>query len=215
MPQFPPAPGEMPAPRTPATFLREHAAYATTAVSAGTLLTLARIWNEQGAEHSAGAAALMLAFGGASGFFAIRLDDPTAQAVFASGAMTFGALSVGVYSDPITPALIIWAVALIASCVLIGRSHRDDHRVQRAHLNNLEVRNLERSADLTIAKVNAKATVEAAREQSAAMAALEEALAHRAALDENGAVDPMAMLRATGQLPKLSVVHDDTERRTA
>ncbi|WP_374778711.1 hypothetical protein OG756_42165 (plasmid) [Streptomyces sp. NBC_01310] len=207
-------PGEMPAPKTPATFLREHSAYATTAVSAGTLLTLARIWNEQGAQHSVGAAALMLAFGGASGLFAVRLADPTAQAVSAAGAMTFGALSVGVYADPIAPALIIWAVAVIASCVLIGRSHREDHRVQRAHLNDVQVRNLERSADLSIAKVEATAMVDAAREQSAAMAALEEARAHRSALDEYGAVDPMAMLRATGQLPKLSVVHDDA-RRTA
>ncbi|MCX4682460.1 hypothetical protein OG413_45865 [Streptomyces sp. NBC_01433] len=215
MPQYPPAPGEMPAPKTPATFLREHAAYVTTAVSAGTLLTLARIWNEQGAEHSTGAAALMLAFGGASGLFAVRLDDPTAQAVFASGAMTFGALSVGVYSDPIAPALIIWAVALITSCVMIGRSHRTDHRVQRAHLNDLQARNLERNADLSIAKIEASALVDAAREQSTLMAALEEARAHRSALDENGAVDPMAMLRATGQLPKLSVVHDDADRRTA
>lgn len=215
MPQYPPAPGEMPAPRTPTTFLREHAAYATTAVSAGTLLTLARIWNEQGAEHSTGAAALMLAFGGASGFFAIRLDDPTAQTVFASGALTFGALSVATYSDPIAPALIIWAVALIASCVMISRSHREDHRVMRAHLNNVEVRNLERSADLAIAKVGAKASVDVAREQSALAAALEEARIHRAALDEDGDIDPMAMLRASGQLPPLRVVKDDDVRRTA
>jgi hypothetical protein len=205
----------MPAPKTPATFLREHAAYATTVVSAATLLTLARLWNEQGAEHSVGAAALMLAFGGASGLFAIRLNEPTAQAVFASTALTFGALSVGVYADPITPALIIWAVALITSCVMVGRSHRTDYRVQRAHLNDLTARNLERNADLAVAKIEAAALVDAAREQSAAMTALEEARAHRSALDENGAVDPMAMLRATGQLPKLTVVHDDADRRTA
>ncbi|HWU08459.1 MAG TPA: hypothetical protein VN520_19115 [Streptomyces sp.] len=215
MPQYPPAPGEMPAPKTPATFLREHAAYVTTAVSAGTLLTLARIWNEQGAEHSTGAAALMLAFGGASGLFAVRLDDPTAQAVFASGAMTFGALSVGVYSDPIAPALIIWAVALIASCILIGRSHREDHRREKAHRYDMEARRLERGVDLSIAQLSAQARIEVAREQSAAVAAIEAAMAHRAALNNGGHIDPVAMLRATGQLPQLSVVHDDADRRTA
>ncbi|MEV0580899.1 hypothetical protein [Streptomyces sp. NPDC050392] len=213
MPQYPPAPGEMPVSRTPATFLREHSAYVTTTVSAATLLTLARIWNEQGAEHSTGAVALMLAFGGASGLFALRLDDPTAQAVFASGALTFGALAVGVYSEPIAPALLIWAVALIASCVLIGRSHREDHRVETTHRHGMEARRLERGVDLSIAQVTAQAHIEVAREQAAAVAAIEAAMAHRAALSAGGPVDPVAMLRATGQLPQLTAVPDHS--RTA
>ncbi|MEU9778457.1 hypothetical protein [Streptomyces sp. NPDC047968] len=209
-------PGEMPKPQTPAEFLRTHSAYITTGVSAGTLLILARIWNAQGAEHDAGAAALMLAFGAAAGALAFRLDDDTAQAVSAGGALTFGALAVAVYSDPIAPSLIIWAVALIASCILIGRSHREDHRVETAHRHDMEARRLERGVDLSIAQVEAQSRIDVAREQSAAVAAIEAAMAHRAALSSGGAVDPIAMLRATGQLPQLTAVPDHTaDRRTA
>ncbi|MEU2380377.1 hypothetical protein [Streptomyces misionensis] len=215
MPEQNPAPGQMPAPKTPAAFLSEHRAYVGTTVAAGTLLTLARIWNAQGAEHSPGAAGLMLAFGAASGYFAAKNDEETASAVFSSMALTFAALSVGVYSDPIAPALIIWVVAVIASCVLIARSHRDDRRVATAHANEMAALSLDRSADITIAKIEANARIEVAREQSAAASAIEEARAHRAALAD-GPLDPVAMLRASGQLPPLHVVKDsDDERRTA
>ncbi|GAA1376685.1 hypothetical protein ACFPK5_00920 [Streptomyces beijiangensis] len=214
--QLPPAPGEMPRPTTALDLLREHQAYVGTAVSAGTLLLLARIWNAQGAEHSVGAAALMLTFGGACATFAVRLDDETAQAVTAGGALTFGALTVAVYADPIAPSLIIWAVALIASCILIGRSHRDDHRELKTHRYDMEARRLERGVDLSIAQVNASSRIEVAREQSAAVAAIGEAIAHRAALDAGGHVDPIAMLRATGQLPQLTAVPTESaDRRTA
>ena len=69
--------------------------------------------------------------------------------------------------------------------------------------------------DLSIAQVTTSAQIEVARQQTETAAALEAALAHRAALDAGGAVDPIAMLRATGQLPELTVVRDDAERRTA
>ncbi|AVZ77976.1 hypothetical protein SLUN_38780 (plasmid) [Streptomyces lunaelactis] len=217
--QLPPAPGEMPTPTTPMDFLRTHQAYVATTVSAGTLLLLARVWNAQGAQHDTGAAALMIAFGAASGALAFRMDDATAQATAAGGALTFGALAVAVYADPIAPSLIIWAVALIASCILIGRSHREDHREEKTHRYDMEARRLERGVDLSIAQVSAQARIEVAREQSAAVAAIEAAMAHRAALNSGGHIDPVAMLRATGQLPQLpqlSVVHDDDrDRRTA
>ncbi|QHC33914.1 hypothetical protein [Streptomyces sp. HF10] len=215
MPEQNPAPGQMSAPTAPAAFLSEHRAYVGTTVAAGTLLTLARIWNAQGAEHSVGAAGLMLAFGAASGYFAVKNDEETASAVFSSMALTFGALSVGVYSDPIAPALIIWVVAVIASSVLIARSRRDDCRVATAHANEMAALQVDRSADITIAKIEAHAKIEVAREQSAAAAAIEEARAHRAALAD-GPLDPVAMLRASGQLPPLHVVKNTAdERRTA
>ncbi|MFD5342315.1 hypothetical protein ACFWJY_00715 [Streptomyces anulatus] len=215
--QHPPAPGEMPKPRTTTDFLRTNSAYITTGVSASTLLILARVWNAQGAEHDAGAAALMLAFGAASGALAFRLDDETAQAVAAGGTLTFGALAVAVYADPIAPSLIIWAVALIASAILIGRSHREDHRVLAAHQHGMEARRLERGVDLSIAQVTAQAQIEVARQQSDAVAAIEAAMAHRAALNSGGPVDPVALLRATGQLPQLTVVPEPTNglRRSA
>ncbi|MET8861105.1 hypothetical protein [Streptomyces sp. NPDC004579] len=213
MSKQPPAPGQMPAPTSPTAFLSEHRAYAGTTVAASTLLALARIWNAQGAEHDAGAAALMLAFGAASGYFAAKSEEETARAVFSSMALTFGALSVGVYSDPIAPALIIWIVAVIASSVLIARSRRDDRRVATAHAKEMAALQVDRTADITIAKVEANAQIEVAREQSAAAAAIEAARAHRAALAD-GPLDPIAMLRASGQLPPLHVVTDD-ERRTA
>lgn len=215
MDQISPVPGQMPQPTTLTGLVREHRAYIGTTASAGTLLVLGRIWNAQGAEHSVGAAALMLAFGAASGYFATRIQDETAEAVFASGALVFGALAVDVYSAHITPALIIWVVAVIASCVLIARSHREDHRVATAHAHHMETRRLERGVDLSIAQVTTSAQIEVARQQTETAAALEAALAHRAALDAGGAVDPIAMLRATGQLPELTVVRDDAERRTA
>ncbi|MEW1551299.1 hypothetical protein [Streptomyces tsukubensis] len=214
MSQHPPAPGQMPAPKGPAEFLSEHRAYAGTTVAAGTLLALARIWNAQGAEHSAGAAGLMLAFGAASGYFAAKSEEETASAVFSSVALTFGALSVGVYADPIAPALIIWIVAVIASCVLIARSRRDDRRVATAHAHEMAALNLDRGADITIAEIQANARIEVAREETLKAAAIQEALAHRASLAD-GPLDPIAMLRATGQLPPLHVVKTDDERRTA
>jgi hypothetical protein len=211
-----PAPGQMPEPKTVFDFLSEHRAYIGTTISAGTLLGLARIWNAQGAEHSPSAAGLMLAFGAASGYFAVKNADETVTAVFSSMALTFGAISVAVYSDPIAPALIIWVVAIVASCVLIARSRRYDHRVAKAHANEMAALNLDRGADITIAKINASAQIEAAREYAAGAAAIEEARAHRAALAD-GPLDPMAMLRASGQIPPLHVVKDDTDdqRRTA
>ncbi|GHB75901.1 hypothetical protein GCM10010331_74690 [Streptomyces xanthochromogenes] len=215
MSKQPPAPGQMPAPKSPAEFLSEHRAYAGTTVAAGTLLTLARIWNAQGAEHSVGAAGLMLAFGAASGYLAVKSDEETASAVFSSMALTFGALSVGVYSDPIAPALIIWIVAVIASSVLIARSRRDDRRVATQHAAEMAALKVDRSADITIAEIDANSRIEVARQQSAAAAAMEEAIAHRAALAD-GPLDPTGMLRASGQLPPLHVVKDtDDERRTA
>ncbi|MFE0453127.1 hypothetical protein ACFW2D_17940 [Streptomyces sp. NPDC058914] len=217
MHQQTPAPGQMPAPKTAFDFLSEHRAYAGTTAAAGTLLALARIWNAQGAEHSPSAAGLMLAFGAASGYFAIKNQEETVTAVFSSMALTFGALSVGVYADPIAPALIIWIVAVIASCVLIARSRRDDRRVATAHANEMAALKVDRTADITIAEINANAQIEAARQQSAAAAAIEEARAHRAALVD-GPVDPIAMLRVTGQLPSLHVVKEtgtDDVRRTA
>ncbi|MFE7442382.1 hypothetical protein ACFU7X_18245 [Streptomyces chartreusis] len=211
----PPAPGQMPEPKTVFDFLSEHRAYVGTTSAAGTLLALARIWNEQGAEHSPSAAGLMLAFGAASGYFAVKNEEETVSAVFSSMALSFGALSVAVYSDPIAPALIIWVVAVIASCVLIARSRRDDHRVAKAHANEMAALNVDRGADITIAKINANAQIEAAREYAAGAAAIEEARAHRAALAD-GPVDPIGMLRASGQLPPLHVVKDaDDDRRTA
>ncbi|MFF4902585.1 hypothetical protein [Streptomyces sp. NPDC001068] len=215
MSKQPSAPGQMPAPQSPTEFLSEHRAYAGTTVAAGTLLALARIWNAQGAEHSVGAAGLMLAFGAASGFFALRNEEETATAVFSSMALTFGALSVGVYSDPIAPALIIWIVAVIASSILIARSRRDDRRVATAYANEMAALQVDRTADITIAKIDANTRIEVAREQTAAAAAIEEAIAHRAAL-ASGPLDPIAMLRASGQLPPLHVVKDaGDERRTA
>lgn len=59
---------------------------------------------------------------------------------------------------------------------------------------------MDRTADIAIAEIDANARIEVAREQTAAATAIEEARAHRAALAD-GLLDPMDMLRATGQLP--------------
>ncbi|MEU1627355.1 hypothetical protein ABZ746_18915 [Streptomyces sp. NPDC020096] len=186
---------------------------AAPAIATSTVLILARVWNANGAEHSVGDVWLMgtLAVGAALAGCVTATGQHGAPLAAATAFTASGALAVAgvaAYSDSITPALLLWAIATVIAYVLAARIWREDRR----ELGAFERRMTERREDHAhVERVEAirgraqvetaRVQIEVARESTAYAAALAEALTARAALP---GFDPAALTR-TG-LPELPAV---------
>ncbi|MFE6686578.1 hypothetical protein ACFVFQ_08870 [Streptomyces sp. NPDC057743] len=171
------------------------------ALATSTVLILARIWNANGAEHSAGDAALMTVLAtaaAAAGVIASRSHDGilTATAFTASGGLTLA--GVAGYADGLSLPLLLWALATALAYGLAARHWRTDHRELLSHQRHIEQRREEHAHIERVETLRARTQIEVAREASTYASALAEAITARAAL---GSFDPTHLTHAG--LPEL------------
>ncbi|MFF2792153.1 hypothetical protein ACFVT6_36275 [Streptomyces sp. NPDC058049] len=178
------------------------------ALATTTVLILGRIWNANGAEHSAGNAALMvvLATGAATaGAFASggRSGDSVlaGTAFAASGGLALA--GVAGYADGLPLPLLLWALATAVAYGLAARYWRTDRREAVAYERQTLGRREDHAHVERIEALRAGAQIEVARSGAAYAEQLANALITRAALP---GFNPQAITDAG--LPQLPAKHD-------
>ncbi|MFI2311516.1 hypothetical protein AMK17_12695 [Streptomyces sp. CB00072] len=173
-------------------------------IGTSTVLILGRIWNANGAEHSAGNAALMvaLAAGAATaGAFAAAGHGGGDGVLAGTAFATAGALAlagVAGYADGWSLPILLWSVATAVAYGIAARYWRTDRRDATAHHRQTEVRREGHAHVERVEALRAGAQIEAARTGAAYAEQLATALITRAALPS---YDPQAITRAG--LPEL------------
>ncbi|MEV8052165.1 hypothetical protein [Streptomyces bacillaris] len=176
-------------------------------VGTSTVLILGRIWNANGAEHSAGNAALMvaLAAGAATaGAFAAAGHGGGDGVLAGTAFATSGALAlagVAGYADGWSLPVLLWAVATAVAYGIAARYWRTDRRDTVAHDRQTTIRREEHGHVERVEALRAGAQIETARTGAAYAEQLATALISRAALP---GYDPAALTRAG--LPELPTV---------
>ncbi|THA37117.1 hypothetical protein [Streptomyces sp. A1547] len=180
---------------------------AAPALATTTVLILGRIWNANGAEHSAGNAALMvvLATGAATaGAFASggrSGDGVVAGTAFAaSGGLALA--GVAGYADGLSLPLLLWALATAVAYGLAARYWRTDRRETVAHERQTVGRREDHAHVERVEALRAGAQIEVARSGAAYAEQLANALITRAALP---GFNPQALTDAG--LPELPTAH--------
>ncbi|MEV3989050.1 hypothetical protein AB0J57_09075 [Streptomyces sp. NPDC049837] len=159
---------------------------AAPAVATSTVLILGRIWNANGAEHSVGNAALMVALAtGAATVGTVaagRLGDSaiTGTAFTASGGLALA--GVAGYADGVSLPLLLWALATTVAYGLAARYWRTDRRETLAYERHIAERREEHAHVERVEALRAGAQIEVAREGAAYAEALAAALTARAVL---------------------------------
>ncbi|ELP62935.1 hypothetical protein PV735_46765 [Streptomyces turgidiscabies] len=135
------------------TLLVAHSGRVVPVITTSTALILARIWHEQGAAHSVGNMALMLAL--AAGSFAAacvsavhRNGDPATTAVAFTGAGAFALLGPVAYTESWALSALLWLVATVLVYVVTARHWRAAHQLREA-----------RDHELTLARLDSATTV--------------------------------------------------------
>ncbi|WP_411097577.1 hypothetical protein [Streptomyces sp. 020-2-3H-GM] len=176
-------------------------------IGTSTVLILGRIWNANGAEHSAGNAALMvvLAAGAATaGAFAAAGHGGGDGVLAGTAFATSGALAlagVAGYADGWSLPILLWSVATAVAYGIAARYWRTDRRDAVAYERQTTVRREEHGHVERVEALRAGAQIEAARTGAAYAEQLATALITRATLP---GYDPQAITR-TG-LPELPAV---------
>ncbi|QQZ55339.1 hypothetical protein IFE09_18225 [Streptomyces microflavus] len=176
-------------------------------IGTSTVLILGRIWNVNGAEHSAGNAALMvaLAAGAATaGAFAAAGHSGGDGVLAGTAFATSGALAlagVAGYADGWSLPILLWAVATAVAYGIAARYWRTDRRDAAAYERHTTVRREEHGHVERVEALRAGAQIEAARSGAAYAEQLATALITRATLP---GYDPQAITRAG--LPELPAV---------
>jgi lysylphosphatidylglycerol synthetase-like protein (DUF2156 family) len=155
---------------------------AAPALATTTVLTLARIWNANGAHHSTGDAALMtilaIAAGAAGGATCGQADSTTSTIAFtASGALALA--GVAAYATGIALPLLLWSVATVLAYVLSAKHWRTERRETLAFERATTVRHEDHRHVETVESIRARAQIEVAQHASAYALALEQAVAAR------------------------------------
>ncbi|MFJ5843943.1 hypothetical protein [Streptomyces sp. NPDC092903] len=177
------------------------------ALATSTVLILGRIWNANGAEHSTGNAALMvaLAAGAATaGAFAAGGRSGGDGVLAATAFATSGGLAlagVAGYTDGWSLPILLWAVATAVAYGIAARYWRTDRRDTLAHTRQTSVRREEHGHIERVEALRAGAQIEAARAGAAYAEQLATALVTRAALP---GFDPRALTDAG--LPELTAL---------
>jgi hypothetical protein len=176
--------------------LADLAPKAAPAIATTTVLTLARIWNANGAHHSTGDAALMTVLAvaaAAGGARASGNPDPTTTdiAFTASGALALA--GVAAYATGWALPLLLWSVATVLAYVLAAKHWRTDRRESLAFERATVARHEDHRHVETVESIRARAQIEVAQQAGAYAVALEHALAARAALP---GYDPAAITAA-------------------
>ncbi|WP_042401526.1 hypothetical protein [Streptacidiphilus carbonis] len=158
---------------------------AAPALATTTVLTLARIWNANGAHHSTGDAALMtilaIAAGAAGGATSGHSDTTTSTIAFtASGALALA--GVAAYATGLALPLLLWSVATVLAYVLSAKHWRTERREAVAHQRTTEIYREDHRHVETVESIRARAQIEVAQHATSYALALEQALASRAAL---------------------------------
>lgn len=167
-------------------------------IGTSTVLILGRIWNANGAEHSAGNAALMvaLAAGAATaGAFAAAGHSGGDGVLAGTAFATSGALAlagVAGYADGWSLPILLWAVATAVAYGIAARYWRTDRRDAVAYERQTTVRREEHGHVERVEALRAGAQIEAARTGAAYAEQLATALITRAALP---GYDPQAITR--------------------
>ncbi|MFF3454285.1 hypothetical protein ACFYXH_08120 [Streptomyces sp. NPDC002730] len=184
---------------------------AAPAIATSTVLTLGRIWNANGAEHSVGNAGLMvvLATGAAvaGGFAAAgRAGDCViaGTAFAASGGLALA--GVAGYADGVSLPLLLWALATAVAYGLAARYWRTDRRDTLTYERRTIERREEHSHIERVETIRGRTQIEVAREGTAYAEALAQALIHREALR---GFDPTGLTRAG--LPELPAIETPKE----
>lgn len=160
---------------------------AAPAIATSTVLTLGRIWNANGAEHSVGNAALMvvLATGAATaGAFAAagRAGDPVIAGTAFVASAGLALAGVAGYADGLSLPLLLWALATAVAYGLAARYWRTDRRDTIAHHRHTAERREEHGHIERVEALRAGAQIEVARTGAAYAEQLATALITRAAL---------------------------------
>lgn len=171
------------------------------ALATSTVLILGRIWNANGAEHSVGNAALIVALAAgaaAAGTSLGRVGDPTLAAT--GYAISGGLALAGVagYADGLSLPLLLWAVATTVAYYFAARHWRTDRLDTIAHERRTAERREEYGHVERVEALRAGTQIEVARQGAAYAEALATALTSRAGLP---GFDPEALTRAG--LPEL------------
>ncbi|MFJ9772681.1 hypothetical protein ACIRVF_15785 [Kitasatospora sp. NPDC101157] len=211
MPQYAPVPGQMPAPRTAGTWLRDNGPRLAPGLTTTTVLILARVWNANGAEHSIGNAILMgaLSLGSAAAGYVSATSEHGHEIITATaftGTGAFALAGVAAYSDELPLPLLLWVLATAAVYALAARYWREDKRETTAFERTYALRSLERGTDLQIAAVDAQARIEVAREATAYAAQLTAAILERHNLGP-ATIDTGKIL-ASAAVPRIAPAHD-------
>lgn len=204
--QQPLQPGQLPLSPSLTRQVWDNAGRIAPGLTTTTVLFLARYWNSQGAEHSVGDAALMIALSGgaaAAGWASSKglNGDPviTATAWTASGALAVVACAA--YSDSWALPLILYVLATAGIYTLAAREWRQDRRSRQAAASEYALRTMERRHDLAIAETRADADIRVAEENVNYAAALADAIAARQLLDPQSAVDAAEILKNSTPRP--------------
>ncbi|MFF3460446.1 hypothetical protein ACFYXH_40450 [Streptomyces sp. NPDC002730] len=182
-------------------------------ITTSTALALARIWHEQGAAHSIGNAALMVAL--SAGAFAAacvsavhRNSDPVTTAVAFTASGAFAIIGPAAYTSSWALSALLWLVATVLVYVTSSRHWRTARQAREA-----------REHELALARLNSATTVATAvighDVQAQALAyglTLARAVEERRQLDPLS-YDPAAMEQAG--LPALPHNPADTKHRNA
>ncbi|MET8127711.1 hypothetical protein [Streptomyces sp. NPDC005231] len=177
---------------------------AAPAIATSTVLILGRIWNANGAEHSVGNAALIvaLAAGAATaGAFAAAGRGGGDGVLAATAFATSGGLAlagVAGYADGLPLPLLLWAVATTVAYGIAARYWRTDRRDTVAYQRQSVVRREDHAHIERVELLRSRTQIEVARESVAYADALAAALTARATLP---GFDPAALTRAG--LPEL------------
>ncbi|MFD8386538.1 hypothetical protein ACFV2X_49955 [Streptomyces sp. NPDC059679] len=178
-------------------------------ITTSTALALARIWHEQGAAHSAGNMALMIAlsagsFAAACVSAAHRNSDAITTAVAFTASGAFAVIGPAAYTESWALAALLWLVATVLVYVVSSRHWRTARQDREA-----------REHELALARLNSATTVATALvERDTRAQALTyglmfaQALEDRRRLDPN-TYDPAAIERAG--LPQLPLTINDKE----
>lgn len=157
-------------------------------VATSTVLILGRIWNANGAEHSTGNAALMVALTAgtaAAGAFAAAGrsggDGVLAGTAFAtSGSLALAGIAG--YADGWSLPVLLWAVATAVAYGIAARHWRTDRRDTIAYERGTAVRQTEHAHAEHVEALRAGAQIESARAGAAYAEQLATALITRASL---------------------------------
>ncbi|KOT88383.1 hypothetical protein ADK86_32865 [Streptomyces sp. NRRL F-5755] len=180
-------------------------------IATSTVLALARIWNANGAEHSAGNAWLMgvLSAAAAAAGAVSSLgysSDPiiTGTAFGASGALALA--GVAAYSDGWSLPLLLWAIATVIAYALAHRHWRVDRRETAAYERRLTEKREDHAHIERIEAMRGQTQITVAREQHAYAASLAAAITARASLPD---FDATALAQAgLPELPSACMTED-------
>ncbi|MFD9631679.1 hypothetical protein [Streptomyces violascens] len=183
---------------------------AAPAVATSTVLILARVWNANGAEHSAGSAALMTVLAGgaaAAGASLTRTGDSVLGATGYAVSGAFAFTGVAAYADGLPLPLLLWVLATTIAYGFTARHWRTDRRDALAHDRHMSEQRTEHAHVERVEALRAGAQIESARAGAAYAESLATALITRATLPGYDA----RAIEAAG-LPQLSATDDHLEK---